>query len=275
MRQTDQQSLRAAFAYASKVADRSIECEKDYRWIVENPAYTDFSPRTIAGMNKDKIASTLECVANEINKYMKEGYNGSFDNWHKNTCQTFIDNLWKYYGIKIHFGKAQKLVNMTFKYLYCTNGSEKYAKKFEPCHMPLDTYTINWFCDSVVAWLSAEKPKISKTQIKKISWGNLECGKEDEPYSYTWMQTKIREYLNSESNTQYRDSDGKPLTPFVAEFYIWPEQQFSEACKSLLGQALYQTNFPAYADPQLLDSCDKVFQQMQNLKRKLTDESTR
>lgn len=273
MRQTDQQSLRAAFAYASKVADRSIECEDDYRWIVENPAYIDLSPRTITGINKTEISSALKCVAHKIYLYMQNEFNWPFDKWHEQTCQGFVDKLQTDYGIKIHFGKAQKLVNMTFKYLYCTKASEKYAKKFKPCHMPLDTNTINWFCDSVVAWLPKKKGEISKTQIKDISWGNLECGKEDETYSYTWMQTKIRAYLNSESNTQYRDSDGKPLTPFVAEFYIWPEQQFSEACKSLLGQALCQTNFPAYADPQLLDSCDKVFQQMQNLKRKLTDES--
>ena len=44
---------------------------------------------------------------------------------------------------------------------------------------------------------------------------------------------EIRNYLNSEDN-QYVDENGNNLSPFIAEFYVWPEQQLKSACNSFL-----------------------------------------
>ena len=41
------------------------------------------------------------------------------------------------------FGFAQKFISMSFKYIYCFNGSKKENFKF--CYLPLDQYTINWY----------------------------------------------------------------------------------------------------------------------------------
>ena len=71
----------------------------------------------------------------------------TFDLWHHTTCQTFLAVLQTYYN-DAQYGKAQKIVNMMFKHLYCMNfGENKKDDKsdwlvldeayFEYCHLTL------------------------------------------------------------------------------------------------------------------------------------------
>ena len=73
----------------------------------------------------------------------------SFDKWHANACDVVLGILRKfYYNDKdqnpVQYGKAQKIVNMTMKELYCLPGSEKYEKHFGYCHIALDSFTLEW-----------------------------------------------------------------------------------------------------------------------------------
>ena len=42
----------------------------------------------------------------------------AFDEWHHETCDAFLEVFTKYYN-DAKYGKAQKIVNMMFKHLYC------------------------------------------------------------------------------------------------------------------------------------------------------------
>ena len=78
-----------------------------------------------------------------------------FDKWHAETCGAVLGILRKhYYNDKdrnpVQYGKAQKIVNMTMKELYCLPGSEKYEKHFDYCHIPLDSFTLEWFFRNIL-----------------------------------------------------------------------------------------------------------------------------
>lgn len=66
----------------------------------------------------------------------------AFDNWFRSACFEIGAPA------KLTVGQEQKILNMTFKYLYCCKDiRNKYEKHFTCCHMPLDSYTLNWYKD--------------------------------------------------------------------------------------------------------------------------------
>jgi hypothetical protein len=103
-------------------------------------AYLDAS-RTFTGIKSttDNSNAFME-LASSIQRYFK----GEEEFDHSKWCTTFIANIMRYNQYEARYGQAQKVLNMAFKYLYCCDGAEKYAEKFEPCHMPLDQYTLAW-----------------------------------------------------------------------------------------------------------------------------------
>ena len=224
--------LQKVFNFPSKrFAECSIDCLGDYEKIVSGPAYKDFTPRTIAGLKKENIQSALNWLAKELFDYIHSS-NKDFEVWHKETCLSFCDRINRCHG-RIPYGKAQKIVNMSFKYLFCLNDSQKYSSKFIDCHMALDQYTLEWFIRVV---LTKEKHKhISVTRIRETSWSKLECGSNKEEYSYLWFQNEIKNYLKS-NNSIYVTEDGEHLSSLLAEFYIWPEMQLHMAMESLYSQ---------------------------------------
>lgn len=102
----------------------------------------------------------------------------------------------------IHFGKAQKIVNMTFKYLMLFDNAQDYEDVFSKCHMPIDSYIIDYF------------NTVDNLGIKK-SWSNFE---EDD---YTPLQEQIKTYCEKEKTT----ARGTELIgyPLYDEFAIWHE----------------------------------------------------
>ena len=233
---------------------------EDVKRIVSGPAYRDFSPRTLKGVTKEStvVEGSLEWLSNEICDYIKKKTDNTetaFDDWHKDTCEEFKKKFNN--AAAINYGKAQKILNMTFKYLFCLYVSEDdEINRFKFCHMPLDTYTLYWFCD--VVWESIRKAEdfappesiSTVTKIKDISWSNLDYG------AYVWIQEQIREYLKGENNIKYVDEQGQTLTPFMAEFYIWPEQQLVEACKPIKKLTVCAENYPKYSDEEIRELCN-------------------
>lgn len=102
----------------------------------------------------------------------------------------------------IHFGKAQKIVNMTLKYLMLFDNAQEHEDIFRKSHMPIDSYIIDYF------------NKVDNLGIKK-SWSNFE--KED--------YISLQEYIKTYCKTEVVTAGGIKLIgyPLYDEFTIWHE----------------------------------------------------
>lgn len=141
----------------------------------------------------------------------------NFDTWHKETCFALIE---KFNSVKPKFGtvgRAQKVINMAFKYFSCiTNG---YDKHLEYAHMTLDGYTLAWYKSFVMPWVKNNGYNDVSTLVE---WSKIN----DYDY-YMLIQTNIRNYLKEKQ--VYSVQIGKkntaelalPEIPFEAEFIVW------------------------------------------------------
>ena len=196
----------------------SIDSKESYIRICCGQAYSDMQPRTISGLSKFKkknpgaIESVVADLAMEIYDYMHSPLRNKndFDKWHHNKCLFFINEFNNITNnkVKIEYGKAQKIINVAFKYIYSLDGADNKLDYFEYCHMVLDRYTYSE---------GFYKKEIAQRGGKLDSWSNLDYK------TYIKIQDNIRNYLVSSQNTVYRDSNNNPLTAFEAEFYIFAE----------------------------------------------------
>lgn len=138
-----------------------------------------------------------------------------FDEWHHISADMFLTVLQKYYN-KAHYGKAQKIINMMFKHLYCMNFGEESAWQvldegyFQYCHMPLDSFTLDWL--------------YRKDGIAVCEWSNL-----DYVHSTMKPSTCYNDYVDRVRKLFPLLS----LTAFQAEFYIWPQMQITQALETI------------------------------------------
>ena len=158
----------------------------------------------------------------------------TFDEWHHEACKEALSVLRAFYinqdGTPVAYGKAQKIVNMTMKGLYCLNEAKKKNIHFQYCHMALDSFILEWFCRQVMPWYNKGKKateRIKKTAI--VSWSVIPEGDGDAPYGYDMYVKHMRDYFDAE-----HPYDG--LYPLQAEFFIWSEIQLAMAAESLYGQ---------------------------------------
>ncbi len=185
-------------------------------------AYGD-AKRTLNGIGgqsekRDKaIKEIKEKFINYFNNNSAYKNENDFNDFHKKLCRVWTDNLQGDLGT---VGKAQKIVNMTFKYLYCckkVQEDESLKEYFKFCHMPLDSFTLEWLyrkngslCKTKIAPWSA---------VKEYGDKNNACYTVDdnkEYYTYYHLQEKIKELVE----TEYK---GKSL--LQTEIVIWPEIQ--------------------------------------------------
>lgn len=141
-----------------------------------------------------------------------------FDAWHKDICGKMVGKL---NDIKSGFGtigRAQKVINMTFKYIACINDScSQYAGD---CHMTLDGYTLAWYKSFVMPWVKEQEDKEDINKV--IEWSKINSYKD-----YLLIQRNIRRYLDQ--TQAYSVTIGKktsksislPKIPFQAEFIVW------------------------------------------------------
>ena len=212
-------------------------------------ALNDFTFRTTK-KNDDIDFKGVEGLYQKLNKdnalviifenYDKKNYGNddAFDEWHNKTCEYVMSVLKTLYK-DIHYGKAQKIVNMTFKYLYCLVDENK-RSYFDYCHIPLDSVILDWI------WSQNEIMKEPYKEILKKknglperlqhgyfdSWSNLEYESNDrfltsdnKHYSYMFYQKLIRELC-----------EGKGITPLQLEFLVWPQYQWERAAKEFYKQ---------------------------------------
>ena len=87
---------------------------------------------------------------------------------------------------------------MAFKYLYCFDDATSYLPHFTYCHMPIDSYTLNWCFDN-----------FAKKFYKKSDIPNWSTLKESD---YKTLCAGIRNKL-------------APQSPLIEEFDIWPKEK--------------------------------------------------
>lgn len=155
-----------------------------------------------------------------------------FDEWHHTACQKVENALAQYYD-NWAYGKAQKIVNMTLKYVYCLDWAEKYRGHFTYCHIPLDSFTLEWIQRKVFPIVKDEIRGKSPIKGNVDSWSNLKYTKrtkKNEKYTYQDFVVWVRGYFKDEK------CEYKGLYPLEAEFYIWKEIQLHMALENLCGQ---------------------------------------
>lgn len=159
-----------------------------------------------------------------------------FDTWHDTTCGYVLDTLQKMYNV--HYGKAQKIVNMTFKYLYCVmDDKEDY---FMFCHVPLDSIILDWIWSIKDQMSDAYQSIIENNPNQKNlpqklqhgyfkSWSNLDNDgglviKDKKHYSYLFYQKLLRAYCKEKGNK---------YTPLQLEFCAWTQFQWERAATEM------------------------------------------
>lgn len=184
---------KQVFAQRYDCAGRQIKSRDDVLAAVEK-AYKDTMPRTIKGhgnLTREELDELREKAADRMIDYLGEDAPAnaeSFNGIHSRLCQEFLSDYNKLLTDRNlprqAYGKAQKLVNMTFKYLSCFDDASDYKAWFAFCHMPIDQIILRWckergmftgsaswtslnereyraFQQHMRTWLEAEKPQIN------------------------------------------------------------------------------------------------------------------
>ena len=168
--------------------------------------------------NEDEEGKAFKRMTEEIKKY----FSGTapedmkkFDDLHEKLCEIWADELKNNEHLST-YGIAQKVVNMAFKYLYCCEGADDYKEHFTFCHVPLDSFTLEWCyrrCknenepitrESLPAWSTIDKYRVSE----EVATGE---GK----HSYMYFQNYFRKWFG-------KQGENEEITPLQAEFIYWP-----------------------------------------------------
>lgn len=177
-----------------------------------------------------------------------------FDDWHKEMCEEFLAVIGPKYQGGLKYGKAQKIVNMTFKNAYCLNNkvNSKFTncdKYYEYCHMPLDSLTLEWFTRTQI-WLKSDWLHLKKNDRFFLkgempeSWSKMEeDSKAVNKFGYETIQNRIRTYLKDYADKNKSTDQLQGYTPLQAEFFVWKNIQLE-----LAAEGVYNRLFDFKAD---------------------------
>ena len=201
----------------------------DHVLLAVEKAYIAMQPRTFEKLSPTAkiIRSAKNAVLNEFAQKFVDYFNApapatqaKFDEWHKDTCDWFLDEfnrkVMRPSGYKdICYGKAQKIVNVAFKFLYLfCNIVPENPSHFTFCHFIIDRYTLIWYNKIVCA--KCKLPTFDNP------WRDMNYRE------YIEIQKNIREYLNAQN--QYSQN------PFLAEFEVWSEYAFGNSAQNLINE---------------------------------------
>ena len=209
----DQKDGRKA-TLSQKIAD-AVDTEKSDKtniiYMAVEWGYGD-AARNMHGIGeyKTKKKDALEEIADELKTYFKnqkapKNYD-EFNDKHTKLCEKWTG---KFDDQLAFYGKAQKIVNMAFKYLYCCADADDYSKKendyFKYCHVPLDTFTLEWFRHE---WFLRKTRGAGEPtyEMARLPWSSIK-----DYDAYIEFQNCFREWYENEE-----------ITPLQAEFIYWP-----------------------------------------------------
>ena len=98
---------------------------------------------------KSKIEAGKKTIINGLQKYFagKPKNEDAFEGWYDSLLSISTKNT------ALTVGQAQKIINMSFKYLFCCEDiRESKMSHFTWCHMPLDKVTLDWLGMNGLAW---------------------------------------------------------------------------------------------------------------------------
>lgn len=205
-------------------------------------AYSDMC-RTLKGARN--VDGLKKHVQEELSKGFTKYFNDKpprnekcFKNKHGKLCNSFLDCVKSKSGqskAKLYptYGQAQKVVNMTFKYLYCADSFKEGYFKY--CHIPLDGFTIKGLkhMDSMEGIVKEALKKNEKETEK--AWSSLD---EDSYYKISDQIDQLF-WSNDGDSFSYRGIDAQAgegkgfATPLQAEFYIWAIEKSIDNAKAL------------------------------------------
>ena len=219
-------------------------------------AVPDVTPRTLTKLSdvESNILQSITCkdkrenLVSLLSQYFEEDMPASqdaFNDWHKKVCDSILSILKALYT-EVHYGKAQKILNMTLKNLYCTPFGQSRKEYFNFCHMPLDSYTLEWAYRNVYSYLRSldEPQKETLTKERTPSWSNLHSESEsndveEKYYTYQFLTERIIQYFGA-----YNKHFGQNLTVLQAEFVIWKDIQLELSLENLYSQLLSSSPSP-------------------------------
>lgn len=177
--------------------------------------------------NKSKLIELKQKEINAVKDKLAENLIGVFkgnstfdDPKHEELCKSFIKDFQDAINninqeIKscfsstetidpnqITYGKSQKIVNMSFKYLYLFEDAHLYPNIFDGCHMAIDENILKWF----------RKNDKDKKSIFNVTWSNMT------KTQYNGIKNEIKSYC---TNHSIASDFAKANKPFYAEFYIF------------------------------------------------------
>ncbi|MCR4616798.1 MAG: hypothetical protein K5669_01285 [Lachnospiraceae bacterium] len=194
-----------------------------------NLAYKDAQRRmkNIDSKKRDNAKAGVIQVINEYFENKAPSDQEKYDGYHASICNAWC-NAFEQNGRLAeqgNYGKAQKIVNMAFKYLYCyySNRGEK-TDFFKYCHYTLDSYTLRWLngCkgEGKPGFLNGDFKWSSNLIPEKNLDGEYLCSQYDE----------IQEYARKCVDNIF----GEGWSVFEAEFFIWENVIYYDFLKEML-----------------------------------------
>lgn len=244
-----------SFLYVGKVSEEAIKvcielAAKDLMLRTLKANDKNSKANLLADLTSDKDGSLFKCIKtycdflidySEKYCHLSDLFTEEFDRWHNDACISALMSLNQYYkvpkGKSVRYGKAQKIVNMTFKYLFCLFYSDsvdgklnreeqhKYHVLFRRCHMPLDSF--------IIEWIYRETRKIKDLSFIKDncpSWSNLNY-EEDESLTLKNIKAGGKKYIHSYKNILgiidiiLKENYYEGYSHLEAELFIWQEMQ--------------------------------------------------
>ncbi len=222
--------------------EKNFENKKDPEEIIEvavDLAYKD-AQRTMKNIDKNKRDAAKKAVSEGLNNYLLNKIapikDAEFDKVHESLCDKWCISFVENDELTQHgnYGKAQKIVNMAFKYLYCyyrcTDSNFEKKAFFDFCHFTLDSFTLKWLngcgVDGKPDWLDSE-----------FSWSSgFKCEKYEGkcPGEYN----EIKKYARDCVEEKFKDEG---WTALEAEFFVWDNVTYYDCLKSLVKYS--DTNF--------------------------------
>ena len=208
----ESQRLEEAFKYVDSF-DSAVEKAVDL-------AYNDACrPLTDIGKLEAIKICALGAVKTEIKKF--KNLKMDFDVFHDSCCNAWCDNWSGNEKMKYgNYGTAQKIVNMSFKYLYCWESKciKKVTDDFSKCHMVIDGYTLNWIIKQDTLRRKKNDPLKG---ISKTNWSSLN---RDQYKNIVGLINSLKE-----SSEHWKENGAfSGLSVFEAEFLIWQKEKEEE-----------------------------------------------
>ena len=225
MRPNKREDLLKAFDPAKILENESITGAVEQ---IKSYIYNDFTFRTEKGIKKEDIKPSIDNAIETVRDYILQAPNeenqDSFDKKHEKWCREFTTSCGEEADFIATIGKAQKVINMAFKYFYCCQDADEHKHAFQYCHMPLDSLSLEWVYRTMKP---TNKEKYTREKIPAWSKLRYDSSKENASIlSYKSIQEDIRKHF--ENSTEW--------TPLTAEFVIWPQIQLELAAEGLFNQ---------------------------------------